>query len=142
METKAEQGYLVLADVSGFTAYLATTELEHAHDILHDLLDTVIGSMAPVLRRVEVEGDAVFAYAPALGVPRGETLLEVIEGTYAAFRDRVRSILRQTTCECRACRDIPKLDLKFIMHAGEYIARDMPAASICWAPTSTSCTGC
>src|SRR5581483_70042 len=81
MDAKAEQGYLVLADVSGFTSYLATTELEHAHDILHDLLDTTIGAMAPTLTRIEVEGDAVFAYAPATRVPRGETLLEVVERT-------------------------------------------------------------
>ena len=30
METKTQHGYLVLVDISGYTSYLAATELEHA----------------------------------------------------------------------------------------------------------------
>lgn len=29
-------------------------------------------------------------------------------------------VQRETTCECRACRAIPDLDLKFVAHFGEY----------------------
>ena len=36
-----ESGYLLLADISGYTAFLAQTELEHANEILSDLLETV-----------------------------------------------------------------------------------------------------
>ncbi len=52
---------------------------------------------------------------------RGETLLELIESTYAAFKDQQEAIRRRTTCQCNACRNIPSLDLKFITHHGEYI---------------------
>jgi hypothetical protein len=33
-----QRGFLVLADVSGYTAYLTQTELEHAREILDALL--------------------------------------------------------------------------------------------------------
>jgi hypothetical protein len=69
----------------------------------------------------KLEGDAVFAYAPEALIARGETVLELIESTYTAFRDRQTDIKRATTCTCRACQNIPSLDLKFILHHGDYI---------------------
>lgn len=32
-----EHGYLVLADISGYTSFLVQTELDHAQEILSDL---------------------------------------------------------------------------------------------------------
>ncbi len=40
MEKTTQYGYLVLADISGYTSYLAGVELDHAHEILTDLLET------------------------------------------------------------------------------------------------------
>lgn len=120
METSIQNGYLVLADISGFTAYLAGVELEHANEILSDLIETIVGRFEPLLTISKFEGDAVFAYAPDVRVPRGETLLELLELTYVAFRDRCEAAHRRTTCECNACRSIPDLDLKFVTHHGEY----------------------
>jgi len=37
-----QHGYLVLADISGYTSYLAGTELEHAHEVLTELLETIV----------------------------------------------------------------------------------------------------
>jgi len=123
METKTQQGYLVLADISGYSAYLAGVELDHAHGVLTDLLELIVERFRPMLTLSKLEGDAVFAYAPLDKVARGETLLEVVESTYVAFRDRVEAIRRRTTCECRACRAIPTLDLKFLLHCGEFIVQ-------------------
>jgi hypothetical protein len=116
----SQTGYFVLADISGFTAYLAGVELEHAHSIVVDLLELLVARLAPPLRLAEVEGDAVLAYAPVQRLARGETLLELLEAAYAAFRERLVSMARRTTCTCRACRAVPQLDLKFTVHAGEY----------------------
>ena len=121
MESKTQHGYLVLADISGYTSYLAGVELDHAHEILGDLLETILNRFKPLLAISKLEGDAVFAYAPEASVPRGETLLELIESTYAAFRDRQNSMHHRTTCTCNACRAIPTLDLKFFVHHGDYI---------------------
>ncbi len=123
MEPKTQHGYLVLADISGYTAYLAGVELTHAHEILTELLELIVGQFKPVLTILKLEGDAVFAYAPAAKVSRGETLLELVEATYVAFRDWVGAIRRRTTCECNACRNIPSLDLKFIAHYGDFMTQ-------------------
>jgi uncharacterized protein YndB with AHSA1/START domain len=114
-------GYLVLADISGYTHYLAGVELDHAHEVLTELLETIVGSFRALLTISKLEGDAVFAYVPSETIVRGETLFELVETTYAAFRDRMEGIRRRTTCTCNACRAIPSLDLKFIVHHGEYM---------------------
>jgi uncharacterized protein YndB with AHSA1/START domain len=120
-----EQGYLVLADISGYTGYLAATELEHANGILRDLIEQVVVGLAPPLELAGVEGDAVFAYGPVDRLSRGETLLEVIETAYAGFCDRREVMQARTTCACNACRHIDMLDLKFITHCGGYVRQEL-----------------
>jgi len=52
----------VLADISGYTAFLTKAELEHAQEILTDLLETIIGRFQSLLIIHKIEGDAVFGY--------------------------------------------------------------------------------
>ncbi len=59
----ADQGSLVLTDISGYTSYLMGTELEHAQDVLNDLTGVVIAALQPPLRVTKLEGDAIFSYA-------------------------------------------------------------------------------
>jgi hypothetical protein len=121
METKTQHGYLILADISGYSSFVAKSELEHAHDILSELLELTLRHITAIFTLSKLEGDAIFAYAPEEKLKRGETLLELIESTYAAFKDQQEAIRRRTTCQCNACRNIPSLDLKFIAHYGDYI---------------------
>jgi hypothetical protein len=125
MDAKIQHGYLVLADISGYTAYLAGTELEHAHEILTELLELIVERFKITLTLAKLEGDAVFAYVPEARISRGESLLELIESTYIAFRDRREAAHRRTTCTCQACRNIPTLDLKFLLHFGDYILQNV-----------------
>jgi hypothetical protein len=121
METKAQHGYLLIADISGYTSFLAKSELEHAHDILTELLEILVKQLTARLALSKLEGDAVFVFAPESQITRGETLLELIEATYVKFRDEREGIRRRTTCQCNACRNIPSLDLKFMAHHGDYM---------------------
>lgn len=125
MNATTQHGYLLLADISGYTSFVAGTELDHAHEILTDLLETICIQIEKLLTIHKLEGDAVFAYVPEAVLARGETLLELIEATYIAFRDRQTDIRRSTTCTCRACQNIPGLDLKFILHHGDYILQQV-----------------
>lgn len=125
VNNETQLGYLVLADISGYTSYLAGTELDHARDVLTELLELIVQKFKPTLEISKLEGDAVFAYIPHTRIPRDELLLELQESTYVAFRDRVEIIRRQTTCQCKACKAIPSLDLKFITHFGEYILQNV-----------------
>lgn len=52
-------------------------------------------------------------------------MLEIFESTYLAFRDRGQAIVRRTTCQCNACRQIPALDLKFVAHYGEFMTQNV-----------------
>jgi hypothetical protein len=121
MESKTQHGYLLIADISGYTSFLAKSELEHAHDILTELLEILVKQLTARLALSKLEGDAVFVFAPESQIPRGETLLELIEATYVKFRDEREAIRRRTTCQCNACRNIASLDLKFMAHHGDYM---------------------
>ena len=120
----AERGSLTLTDISGYTSYLLGTELEHAQDVLTDLIGIVVQSLQPVLRVSKLEGDAIFAYALE-GACGASTLLDTIEQSYFAFRSRQRDIAHATSCTCEACRQIPTLDLKFLVHHGSFVRRDV-----------------
>lgn len=123
MDVKTERGFLVLADLSGYTSFLARAELDHAQAIVRELLEMVSTRLSSLLTLVEVEGDALYVYAPDGRIHRGETLLELIESTYVEFRDRLGSMKRHTTCGCVACSSVQSLDLKFFTHFGEYVPR-------------------
>ena len=56
MGEKTQMGYLVIADISGFTSYLAKMELEHAHEILTDLLETIVKEFKTLLTISKLEG--------------------------------------------------------------------------------------
>jgi uncharacterized protein YndB with AHSA1/START domain len=113
---------LVIADISGYTGYLAGVELDHAQDILADLVDTVVGGLRPTLRLAKLEGDAAFAYVIAETVDPS-LLQDTIEATYFAFQRRLRDIKQASQCECNACILIPSLDLKFVVHHGLVIVQ-------------------
>lgn len=51
---------------------------------------------------------------------RGETLFELLETTYIAYKDHLLQVSRVRSCGCNACRNASKLDLKFAVHFGEF----------------------
>lgn len=118
---RTRQGYLLLADISGYTAFLAGTELEHANAIVRELARLIRERLSPPMRFVKLEGDAVFCYADAASFEEGERLVELIEGCYFDFSNRLLDMERGTTCRCAACASIGSLDLKFVAHHGTYL---------------------
>jgi hypothetical protein len=117
----AHKGFLVIADISGYTAFLTQGELEHAQDILQSLTHTLLDQTKSPLIVSKLEGDAVFSYAPEHSFALGQTLLEALENMYYAFTSARERMKNNTTCTCTACTLIPSLDLKIALHAGEYL---------------------
>ncbi len=115
---------LLIADISGYTEYLSTVEIDHAQDILADLIGTVVTSLKPNFRLAKLEGDAAFCFAPAEKID-GSVLLDTIEHCYFSFRRRRRDVRQATSCECNACMRIPNLNLKFVAHHGLAIRQKM-----------------
>jgi uncharacterized protein YndB with AHSA1/START domain len=120
MAATPESGFLVIADLTGYTAYLSSSEIEHAPAIAGDLLETIVGRLEPPFRLAKFEGDAAFLFVED-GRAEGSLLLDAIEASYLAFRRRLRSIDQATTCDCNSCRLAPRLDLKVFVHHGTFV---------------------
>jgi uncharacterized protein YndB with AHSA1/START domain len=120
MSSAAQPTCFLIADISGYTGYLADVELDHAQDILADLIGAVVTALRPNFRLAKLEGDAAFTFATAEKID-GSMLLDTIERCYFGFRRRRRDVHQATSCECNACARIPDLDLKFVVHHGAAI---------------------
>jgi uncharacterized protein YndB with AHSA1/START domain len=122
--TNSESTCLLIADISGYTSYLAGVELDHAQDILADLVGTVVTALRPTFRLAKLEGDAALMAAQAERLD-GSLLLDTIERCYFGFRRRRRDVRQATSCPCNACVRIPDLNLKFVVHVGPVVRQRM-----------------
>jgi hypothetical protein len=124
MLPQPESAHFVIADISGYTSFLAGVELDHAQDIIADLMDTVVKGLRPPFRLAKFEGDAAFVYAATAKID-GSMLQDIIESAYFTFRRRLRDIKRASVCECKACAAMGDLDFKFVAHHGEMVKQKM-----------------
>jgi uncharacterized protein DUF2652 len=129
MNTRTDRGFLVLADISGFTAFLTATELEHGPPIIAALLEEVIREFSPPLEIQEVEGDAVFALGPDRVLVSPVAVLGAVESAFVAFRSRQRAMQAAETCSCRVCQNISTLSLKIIAHHGAFLRQTVGGRS-------------
>jgi len=127
-------GALLLADISGYTGFLQGVGDAHqaliidspepppAYGLMSSLLETIMAAIIPPFRLVKLEGDAVFAVGEELPL-RGTAVVACLEACYAAFGARLAEANSLWTCSCDACARIHTLDLKFVLHYGEFIAQ-------------------
>ena len=115
-----ERGYLILADITGYTKFLSESELEHAQEIITSLINAILKPIQPPIILHRIEGDAVFAYTTKNAFLQGQTLLESLEKLYFAFAHDLESNDRNTTCNCLACQNMSSLNLKLVIHYGEF----------------------
>ena len=120
-----QKGYFIIADITGYTAFMTGSELDHAQDILKTLFETLHDGIKPPLIISNYQGDAILTYVPENNFVQGQTLLELMENIYNGFALKLEQMHRNTTCTCNACRNIPNLDLKLFSHYGEYVIQDM-----------------
>ena len=111
-------GPLVLVDISGYTTFVAETELTHSQILVAELLDAVLQSLGAHLEVSRLEGDAVFF----VGASTGPELMGWFDETYLAFHRRLRKVVaeRAVHCSCQACVRAPTLTVKVIAHHGHY----------------------
>jgi class 3 adenylate cyclase len=131
----AGRGTLLLADISGYTAFLEAVGGVHgeemrdsgvvpaAYPLMTSLLDGIVEKIVPPFILSKFEGDAVFAFAPDGELAlRSVQLLACLNACYAAFLDRLADTRELMWCSCAACSTLSGLDLKFVLHHGEYVA--------------------
>jgi hypothetical protein len=120
--TTTVRGTLLIADISGYTDYVVSSPLEYAEDVLADVTQGVVERLESVLHVNKLEGDAAFGYALD-GELDASMLLDSIEECYFGFRRRLVGIEHSTNCTCNACSKVPELNLKFVVHHGDFIRR-------------------
>ena len=120
-----QKGCFVIADITGYTAFLTASELEHAQDILNTLFHALLDNIKPPLVVSNFQGDAILTYTPPGSFFQGQTLLEALENLYYAFMQTRETVHMNTTCTCNACANVRNLDLKLFVHHGEYLLQSM-----------------
>lgn len=138
--SSAIDGYLLLADISGYTAFVAGVGETHGVDfsagipagyaVIGELLDTVIEGVQPEFGIAKLEGDAVFAMAPAATLDgHGDAVLGQLQAIHDAFRERREEGKRANDHVCTACPVVGTLDLKMVLHRGHVVRQTIGSRS-------------
>jgi hypothetical protein len=121
---------LVLADISGYTAFILKREVSllHAEEIITALMEAMIDCAEHPLTLNKLEGDAALFYAESGGDPAGamRSALAQIQALFAAF-DAKRAQLGadRANCGCEACANIAGLRIKAFVHCGEIAVKQV-----------------
>jgi hypothetical protein len=113
------RGLLFIPDISGFTRFVNTMEIEHSRLIIQELLEILINANGLGLEISEIEGDAILFYkfgaAPDLG-----TIYKQVEKMFCEFHRNLVAYEYGRFCQCRSCSSAIGLSLKVITHYGEF----------------------
>jgi hypothetical protein len=122
MPSSVERALLLLADIVGYTTFmrLHRINLAHSQDITQRLLEAMVDAV-PSLTLVEIEGDAVFLYAPEENDERSaaDRSLSLSLAMHQAFHARQQWMVARNMCACEACKLVGTLRVKFVAHVGE-----------------------
>ena len=108
MLSTAQPTCFLIADISGYTGYLADVELDHAQDILADLIGAVVTRAPAELPAGQARGRRGVHVHDRRDAIDGSMLLDTIERCYFGFRRRRRDVRQATSCECNACVADPR----------------------------------
>jgi hypothetical protein len=133
--------YLLLADISGYTSFLNGVERDHGvdfsaglpagYEVLGALLGAVIERVQPAFEIAKLEGDAVFAVAPADALDtQGQAVLDRLRAAYRDFAV-VREDRKANASDhiCTACPVVSTLDLKMVLHRGPAVRQTVGSSS-------------
>jgi hypothetical protein len=121
----ANKGYFIITDISGYTEYLTGSELDHANEILQSLFDAQLKAVRHPFLISGFRGDAIFMYVPETNFVQSQSFIEALENFYIVFADTLQQMQYNTTCTCRACKNMSILDLKMCTHYGEYLIQKL-----------------
>jgi class 3 adenylate cyclase len=139
-DAAAGERYLLLADISGYTGFMTSVEDAHgvdfsggipaAYSVLGGLLDTVIAGVGPDFDLVKLEGDAVFAAAPASRLDDdGDRVVDHLRTMYGSFTDARTRAIPASDHVCTACPSVAHLDLKAVLHRGQSVRQAVGTGS-------------
>lgn len=112
-----QKALFFMPDISGFTNFVNTTEVEHSIHIIAELLELLIDNNTLDLQLVEVEGDALFMYTT--NIPTYPQLLNQVKVMLESFHRLTKEYENKRICNCGSCKTTIDLDLKFLVHYGD-----------------------
>ena len=121
----AQQGFLLIADITGYTMFLTRSELDHAQGILDALFKSIFAEIKAPIILSNLQGDAALTYLPDVKLPQRQFPLDAIERIYCSFANTLGAMRLNKTCTCNAGRNMNQLDLKFFLHHGTYATQEM-----------------
>ncbi len=110
--------FLFLPDISGFTAFVNQTEINHSHHILQELMEILLETNLLDLEVSEIEGDAVFFFKKG-NLPDFQQIYHQSEAMFLAFHNHLKAYEAKRICKCGACSTASNLTIKFVAHAGQ-----------------------
>jgi hypothetical protein len=108
---------ILIPDISGFTEFVTSTELEHSSHAINFLLEAIINAVEEEYEISEIEGDAVLMFKRG-AAPSKKEVLDICLKIFNAFHYRRKWMQQHTVCPCGACQAIIDLTLKFVAHHG------------------------
>jgi hypothetical protein len=125
VETGEKEVLLVIADISGYTRFIAANRdtLTHSQIVITELMRAVLKELKVPLKVAKLEGDAVFFYLCIQGNEKeiggvADGFRARIERMFAAFHRRVAQLVRSNLCPCAGCKSVEMLRLKMVIHSG------------------------
>ena len=128
----SQAGYLLIADISGYTDFIKLHNLRkkpvfgnkmadmfevHAETIISDLLETVIEQIEPVMNLNKLEGDAAFFFCIENGSSsQADEIIAAMRHAHRAFQKKASDLVFVQACGCDPCVQSKNLRLKIVAH--------------------------
>ena len=119
-----KKSLLLIPDISGFTRFVNETEIVHGVHIISELLELIIKNNTLGLQVAEIEGDAVLFYKYT-EKPSLEDIYDQCSKMFLAFHQHIKLYERDRICDCGSCSSTPDLTLKFVVHYGDVVERNI-----------------
>lgn len=124
--TPEEEMFFFIADISGYTAYMIKNEMDYTHGtlIINELIKCLVKEVQTPMEISKLEGDAIFLFLRSSQLsdeirndPRrlGQKILQF----FTIFSQKLKELQLSTACDCGACSNIEKLNLKIVAHYGK-----------------------
>ena len=138
---RASKGFLVIADISGYTQFVRShtlrhvpivgkrmrhTSERHAEIVITDLLEVIIEAVGDSMSVNKLEGDAIF-FVKESENPESDVQLIVptLLNIFAAFQRRLYELIYCQACLCDCCDQMGDLKVKLVAHVGEFFVKQI-----------------
>ena len=106
-----------IPDLSGFTKFVAETEIQHSQHIIQELLEILVDANTLGMKVSEFEGDAVLFYRNG-APPSLDQLVRQARKMYIDFHTHLKKFEYNRVCQCGACAGASGIALKMVAHFG------------------------